>query len=96
MSWNPSRRKISAAQRQRILKRDRYTCAACGGRRCGNSPLEVDHLIPQAEGGSDADENLQSLGAHPCHSDKTREEQRRGVARKSTKRPEPPHPGLIG
>ena len=41
------------AQRLRVLKRDNYTCAYCGGP--GN---EADHIIPRVRGGDDSLENL--------------------------------------
>jgi len=36
----------------------------------------VDHVQPLEDGGTDDDENLQTL-CHSCHGTKTREEQRR-------------------
>ena len=33
---------------------------------------DVDHILPRREGGSDSDDNLQSL-CHSCHSKKTAE-----------------------
>lgn len=44
--------------RKRILWRDRYTCQVCG--RVGTDN-EIDHVVPLAQGGSNADMNLQSL-----------------------------------
>ena len=43
------------------------TCEAKGRVKPAN---EVDHIKPRAQGGSDADANLQSL-CKPCHSRKT-------------------------
>jgi len=40
-----------------VFKRDSFTCAYCG-RRSPDVTLEVDHIIPVAEGGSDDPENL--------------------------------------
>jgi DNA-directed RNA polymerase subunit RPC12/RpoP len=40
-----------------IFKRDGFTCAYCG-RKPPAVTLEVDHIIPRAEGGDDAPENL--------------------------------------
>ena len=54
---------ISVRKRFFVLKRDNYKC-----RLCGNSgvPLEVDHIVPAARGGSDALDNLQTLCV-PCN-----------------------------
>ena len=44
-----------------ILKRDGFTCRYCGQRYSRKTPavkLEVDHVIPEALGGSDDAENL--------------------------------------
>lgn len=41
--------------RQRIFERDDFTCQYCGAR---GVPLECDHIIPIAQGGGNADANL--------------------------------------
>ena len=60
--------------RERILLRDKYTCQRCG--HIGTD-LEVDHIINVAQGGTDDDENLQSL-CIPCHKAKTAAESAAG------------------
>lgn len=40
-----------------ILKRDGYQCVYCG-KNPTQCPLEVDHVVPEAEGGTDDPENL--------------------------------------
>lgn len=57
--------------RDRVLRRDNGLCQMClrSGRTTAAS--EVDHIIPDFKGGSDDDENLQSL-CHDCHAEKTR------------------------
>jgi len=40
-------------QRERVLKRDQYTC-----QYCGQDATEVDHVIPRAKGGGHDMENL--------------------------------------
>lgn len=61
-------RSVDVAQRERILRRDAYRC-----RQCGRGPdthkriwLEVDHVQPVSEGGSNRDENLRTL-CNLCH-----------------------------
>jgi 5-methylcytosine-specific restriction endonuclease McrA len=43
-----------------ILKRDKERCIKCG-RNGKETLLEVDHIIPVAEGGKTIAENLQTL-----------------------------------
>jgi 5-methylcytosine-specific restriction protein A len=63
------------ARRLRILRRDAFVCAACRRVVYGQA-AHVDHVVPLEEGGTDDDENLQTL-CHADHGKKTREEQRR-------------------
>lgn len=58
-----TRAAISVRKRFFVLKRDRYKCRLCGASAV---PLEVDHIVPNARGGSDALDNLQSLCV-PCN-----------------------------
>lgn len=51
------RKKIGKTVRFEIFKRDKFTCQYCGA----HPPaviLEVDHIVPVAEGGGNEDENL--------------------------------------
>lgn len=41
-----------------VFKRDAFTCTYCGRRPGPDVVLEVDHIIPRAEGGDDSLENL--------------------------------------
>ena len=51
------RKPVSAEVRIRVLKRDRFRCTYCGA--SGNDvELEIDHIIPVAEGGSKHMSNL--------------------------------------
>lgn len=74
------------ARRKRILERDCGLCQQClrEGRltAVGDKPYSAwcDHIVPKAEGGSDADENLQTL-CRACHQAKTDREKARGAAR---------------
>lgn len=45
------------ALRWQILERDKFTCQYCG-RSAPSVPLEVDHIIPRADGGTDQPDNL--------------------------------------
>jgi 5-methylcytosine-specific restriction protein A len=61
--------------RQRIMKRDDYTCQMCGRVTVDG---EVDHVVPLAVGGGNNMENLQYL-CKPCHKLKSdKEEKERG------------------
>ena len=42
----------------------------CSKRGCMKPATDVDHVVSRRRGGSDGDENLQSL-CHSCHSSKT-------------------------
>lgn len=48
--------------RRRILDRDGHQCVICGSA----GPLEVDHIVPVALGGSNDDSNKRTL-CKPCH-----------------------------
>ncbi len=54
------------ATRDRILERDFHLCQVCLTRTAG----EVDHVVPKEAGGSDDDNNLQSI-CSICHDIKT-------------------------
>ena len=51
--------------RARILLRDGYTCQSCQ-RVFLEHHLDVDHIIPKADGGTDDPANLRTL-CRPCH-----------------------------
>ncbi|WP_072166371.1 HNH endonuclease [Erwinia sp. Leaf53] len=56
--------------RPRILARDKHLCQLCLQIGRATAATTVDHIIPKAQGGTDADENLQAL-CWPCHRTKT-------------------------
>jgi len=62
------RRSISNTLRFQILKRDNYRCCLCGIRAKDSEcvRLEVDHIIPRANGGTNATDNLWTL-CHECN-----------------------------
>lgn len=67
------KRDISAARRRRILARDNYTCRGCGFNpsTANRDVLTLDHIIPECEGGTSRDDNLQVL-CERCNSEKGR------------------------
>lgn len=76
----PWRRKRDAA-----MARDKFMCQPC--QRAGRITLadEVDHIIPQAEGGTDDPSNLQAI-CEGCHVEKTKAEAARGANRSHPRR----------
>ena len=58
--------------RERVLLRDEYTCRGCGR---VSSSLEVDHVVPLHLGGSESDENRQSICVE-CHEAKSEREEK--------------------
>ncbi|PIU45311.1 MAG: HNH endonuclease [Ignavibacteriales bacterium CG07_land_8_20_14_0_80_59_12] len=67
--------------RKNILRRDAYRCQYCGGT---GLPLTVDHVIPKAQCGEDAWENLVSacLRCNNKKGDRTPEEARMPLLRR--------------
>lgn len=51
--------------RWKILERDGFTCRYCG-RSAPSVPLEVDHIIPLEDGGTDDETNL-ATACWPCN-----------------------------
>jgi 5-methylcytosine-specific restriction protein A len=66
--------------RESILQRDQHLCLPCKAKGRYTQADEVDHVVPEAEGGTDDRSNLQSI-CKPCHDEKTKAEQARGAAR---------------
>lgn len=56
--------------RARVILRDQYTCQLCR-RVCMDSDLDVDHIVPRAQGGTDDPANLRTL-CRPCHTKRAR------------------------
>ena len=59
--------------RKRILARDKHLCQRCKAKGRVTPANHVDHIKPKADGGTDAEGNLQSL-CRPCHEEKTIED----------------------
>ncbi len=60
---------IGKRKRFEILKRDGFRCRYCGA-GCLSTVLEVDHVVPVAEGGTDDPANLVAA-CHDCNSGKS-------------------------
>jgi RNA-directed DNA polymerase len=60
----------------KLLKRQQGRCPRCGLYCKAGDLLEVDHILPKAQGGKDAYHNWQLLHRH-CHDAKTAEDRRR-------------------
>jgi 5-methylcytosine-specific restriction protein A len=89
VSWSPSRLPgFKAAARESILTRDGRRCYLCGG-----EAVQVDHVVPLAEGGSNDLDNGAAVCV-PCHAAKSAREKRRGFDRHMAKghRPSEEHP----
>jgi hypothetical protein len=54
---------MTSALREKIKKRDKYTCQKCGlsTKDEPNLLLEIDHIIPVSKGGITSEDNLQTL-----------------------------------
>ena len=63
------RKSTGTRQRFEILKRDDFTCRYCG-QKSPDVILEVDHIVPKAEGGSDDPINL-GASCRGCNSGKS-------------------------
>ena len=70
---NRTRGRKWMAIRKRIMARDNWQCIRCTTNERPTPCSIVDHIIPIAKGGTDADTNLRSL-CHPCHQDVTAEQ----------------------
>ena len=57
--------------RREVIIRDEYTCQDCGAKGAaeGSAQLEVHHITPVSEGGTDDKENLVTL-CDSCHSER--------------------------
>jgi len=75
-AWIKPRKAIPRGLRERILDRAAGLCECCGERLGEMNQPEIDHIKPQALGGTDDEDNLQVLGRHCCHVAKSAEDTR--------------------
>lgn len=59
--------------RDAVLDRDRHLCQPCKREGKASPSTEVDHIVPEAEGGPTAAHNLEAI-CGPCHEAKTQRE----------------------
>ena len=55
------RKLMTKALRNKIMKRDNYTCQKCGKYMPDEIGLHIDHIIPISKGGKTVESNLQVL-----------------------------------
>lgn len=73
--------------KRRVDRRDNGHCYYCGGTPDEGEALQLDHLVPIAEGGSVVDlDNLGLIHAEPCHAEKSKAEALRGNQRRLARR----------
>jgi RNA-directed DNA polymerase len=68
-----------------LMKHQEGKCARCGLYIKGEDVVEVDHIVPKAEGGKDYYTNLQLLHRH-CHHEKSVEDRQRQMEKKEQKK----------
>lgn len=92
MAWSNTKH-VPTTLRRRILRRDGHACQRCGAQ---GVPLEVNHIIGLADGGTNHPDNLESLCV-ACHAPETRAQTARGHARRAAagRLPTERHPGLL-
>lgn len=66
----PQRKSLGKKLRFEVFKRDEFTCSYCGAKP-PTVVLQVDHVVPIFEGGTDAIENL-TTSCFDCNSGKSR------------------------
>ena len=75
--WGASRGHAWRLLREKILLRDRYTCQHCGLVSMQKGVMECDHIVNEAQGGTDDPSNLQIL-CKDCHKVKSSNEAQAG------------------
>lgn len=71
MYHSKNQRKLATRElREKIMKRDHYTCQLCGKHMPDEVGLQIDHIIPIAKGGKTIASNLRVL-CSKCNSSKS-------------------------
>lgn len=95
MTWTSGGNSRTSSPAWRQLRRTAITTYGNHCNNCGadgrTTRLELDHIIPVAEGGQDTLDNAQLL-CTVCHTPKTQAEAARGRARRSGRRQPRRHP----
>lgn len=66
--------------RESVMRRDCGLCQPCRDRGQVTLAVQVDHIVPKAEGGTDDESNLQAI-CSDCHKSKTAREAQRARER---------------
>lgn len=73
-----ARNELPNGLRHEVFKRDGYKCVECGATN-KDVRLEVDHIVPLSNGGSDELTNLQTL-CHECNMSKSADTWKGGIS----------------
>lgn len=81
MDYRPGYQRFPLSVRRQAMATTAGICGYCGRRPA----TEVDHVIPDSEGGSNTLDNAKPT-CEPCHTRKTAAERARGLRRRQTAR----------
>lgn len=96
MSWRNDYNRIPDALRREVLARDKGHCTMRLPNVCAHRATEVDHEIPDYQGGRTELPNLRAV-CSPCHAVKTRTEREQALAYRAARRrlPRDTHPSQV-
>lgn len=81
MGYRKEYKAVSNSLKRKVRMRDKM-CVQCGS----GLRLEVDHIVPESEGGSSTDMSNLQLLCGSCHDAKTREEIKRAKKKHNSMR----------
>ena len=96
-NWNPARKghKLPEKTRNEVLERDNFRCQARCSPKCSvTTELQIGHIVPWAQGGSDSLSNLR-VECKSCNLHLNGKVQAERLHKYSAKRPKGKHPGLV-